>query len=91
MTDFTTTARAALIALIAAAPMSVFAAETGSPAQSIAADPDESAEADDGVKTTGESMEDTAKANQGEDAYEDADVVKDADGSLVEDDAKNDD
>lgn len=86
----TNTARAALIALIAAAPMAAFAVESGSPAQSVASDPDEYAESDNGVNTAGESMKDTPKADQGEGAYEDADVVEDIDGSLIEDDAKRD-
>lgn len=85
------TASAAFVALIATAPMAAFASiETGSPAQSVENDPDENVEADNGVKTTGESMEDTAKADQGENAYEDSDVVEDVDGSLIEDDAKRD-
>ncbi len=89
MTNFKT--RAALIALIAAAPMAVFAdIETGSPAQSVASDPDEYAAPDNGVKTTGSSMENTAKADQGENAYDDAEVVEDLDGSLIEDSAKSD-
>ena len=36
------TATAAVIALMSAAPMAAFATETGSPAQSVASDPDES-------------------------------------------------
>ncbi len=83
MTNFKTTA--ALIALMAAAPVATFAAESGSPAQSIENDPNEYAT----DEATGESMEDTAKAGQG-DAYEETDVVEDADGSLIEEDAKND-
>ena len=87
MTDLkTNTACAALIALLAAAPVTAFAIESGSPQQSVAADPDEYAV----DEVTGESLEDTAKADQGEDAYEDADVVEDTDGSLIKDDAKRD-
>lgn len=83
MTNFKTTA--ALIALMAAAPMASFAAESGSPAQSVENDSDEYAV----DEATGESMEDTAKAGQGA-AYKETDVVEDADGSLIEDDAKSD-
>lgn len=87
-----TTGSAALIALITAAPLAAFAEiESGSPAQSVAEDPDEYAEGDNGVTEAGESLQDTAKTDQGEAAYEDADVVEDIDGSLIEDDAKRDD
>ncbi|WP_298857491.1 hypothetical protein [uncultured Sulfitobacter sp.] len=85
------TARAALIALIASAPMAALAEiKTGSPAQSVAADPNEYVEPDTGANTAGESMEDTPKADQGSEAYKPADVVDDIDGSLIEDDAKRD-
>ena len=79
------TATLSLIALMSAAPMAAFATESGSPQQSVVADPDEEV-----VKkpVTGESMEDTAKAEQGN--IDDADVVESVDGSLVEEDAKND-
>ncbi len=85
------TARAALIALIASAPMAALAEiKIGSPAQSVASDPNEYVEPDNGVNTAGESMEDTRKADQGSEAYKPADVVEDIDGSLIEDDAKRD-
>lgn len=89
MTDltqkFTRFAAAALIAVVPAAGMA--SSETGSPAQSVINDPDEDVSM---KKVTGESMHDTPKADQGDEAYEDADVVEDTDGSLIEDDAKRD-
>ncbi|QUJ75102.1 hypothetical protein KDD17_08625 [Sulfitobacter albidus] len=93
MTDLMNkTARIAVIALLSAAPVAAFAdVETGSPAQSIANDPDEYAESDGPLTDdAGESLEDTARSDQGEDAYEDTDLAEDVDGSLIEDDAKRD-
>ena len=84
------TARAAMIALLATAPMSAFAVESGSPAQSVAKDPDEYAAPDSKNRKISESMYDTPKANQGNGAYDDADVVDDADNSIHEDGPKRD-
>ena len=83
----TNTARAALIALIAAAPMTAFAAvEVGTPQQAVDADPDEYVAPQ---AATGNSLEDTPKAAQGN-AYEDSDIVEDVQGSIYEGDAKAD-
>ncbi|MEQ6248407.1 hypothetical protein ABMC89_05905 [Sulfitobacter sp. HNIBRBA3233] len=84
---FTKTARITAVALLASAPVAAFAVESGSPQQSVEADPDEYVASEDAV--TGESMENTPIAGQ-EDAYDDADVVEDVDGSIYEDDAKRD-
>jgi len=89
MTDLkNSAARIAMIALLSAAPVAVFATETGSPQQAVDADPDEEVSQ---KEIDGESMEDTARADQGKEAYTDADVEDDVDGSLIESDAKNDD
>ena len=88
MTHFTKkTATFALVTLMSTAPFAAFATETGSPQQSVEADPNENVSK---KPVTGESMEDTAKADQGENAYDDAEVVENVDGSLVEEDAKSD-
>ncbi|MGJ8544994.1 MAG: hypothetical protein ACSHWZ_06090 [Sulfitobacter sp.] len=91
MTDLKTDLKKlALVSTLAVAPFAAMAGvQSGSPEQSVAEDPDEySVEA----PVAGGSMEDTPKANQGENAYQDADIVADdpAKGSLVEDDAKAD-
>ncbi|KHA52802.1 hypothetical protein [Sulfitobacter geojensis] len=87
MTHFKNAATIVTISLLSAVPVAGFATETGSPQQSVEADPNEEVSS---KKVTGESMEDTAKADQGENAYDDAEVVEDVDGSLEEDDAKSD-
>lgn len=95
MTNFKkTTATATLIALMAAAPVSAFAGsdsndegdltQSSSPQLSVDADPDEYAVDED----TKGSLEDSAKADQGDE--EDADVVEDANGSLIDGDARSD-
>lgn len=88
---FKKTASLTAIALLSVTPVVAFAeSDTGSPAQSVETDPNESAESDGALTDdAGESVEDTAMSEQG-DAYEDTDVVEDTDGSLIEDDAKSD-
>jgi len=93
MTKFkTNTASAALIALMTvSAPMAAFAApESTSPQQSVKNDPDEHAakkKADD--KDVG-SMKESSKADKGQHAYEDADVVDSSKKPLSKRDAKSD-
>ncbi|MCX7559366.1 hypothetical protein OS190_07265 [Sulfitobacter sp. F26204] len=87
MTKLKNAATLFTIAMLSTAPVAAFATQTGSPQQSVDADPDEDVSK---KKVEGDSLEDTAKADQGAKAYEDADIVDDAEGSLVEDDAKTD-
>jgi len=80
----TTTARAALIALIAAAaPMSALATGLGSsPQAAVDEDPQEYVEPDlPAIDDPADSMIDTLRAN---DEYDDADVVEDVDGSMIQ-------
>lgn len=84
------TARAALIALMASAPMAAFAEiEIGSPAQGVAENPNEYA-APESMKPIMGSMYDAVEADQGEGAYEDAEIVDDANRSIHKGDAKRD-
>lgn len=80
------TARAALIALIAASPMAAFAAgpQSGSPEQSVAEDPDEYA----APRATYSSSSSDVELY---DSFDKADVVDSVNGSIHEDDAKRDD
>jgi hypothetical protein len=78
-----TTARTALIALIAAAPVSAFAQMTNSsPQSSVAADPQEYAEPD--TAATDDAGESKVKSLR-ETEQPDAEVVDDVDGSPIED------
>lgn len=88
MTDLkNTAAHIALAAMLAVAPMAAFAdPESGSPAQSVDADPDEEA-AEENVTAKGSLIENDAKADDGMSDDEETD----AEGSLEEDSAKADD
>ena len=88
----TNTARAALIALMATAPMAAFASpESGSPQQPVAQDPDEKVEADSVYSTGGaDQVVDTPKADQGVNSDETADVERELDAESYNDPAKSD-
>ena len=84
MTKMKTTA--ALIILMAAAPMAAFAQPvSGSPEQSVAQDPDEKVEAD-AIFSTSNSF--TTEPLY--DSFDHADIVPEARGSIHADDAKRD-
>ena len=84
----TKTARAALITLMATAPMAAFAApQSGSPQQSVAEDPDENV---GNAPVYGDSMEDTTKADQGPYSYTPAEITDEVNGSMYKGDAKRD-
>ena len=75
----------ALASLLAATPLAALAqVQSGSPAQSVEADPAEEVASGE---VTGTSMEETSKAV---DTKYQTQVVDDTEGSLVEDDAKAD-
>lgn len=88
----TNTARAALIALMATAPMAAFASpESGSPQQKVANDPDEHVAGDSVYETDGTTEEVmTPKADQGENADENAVVVDELDAEEINESAKSD-
>ncbi|MEH6644132.1 hypothetical protein [Sulfitobacter sp.] len=80
------TARAALIALMATAPMAAFAApHSGSPQQSVAEDPDENTGR---APAYGDSIEDTSKA--GPYSYTPAEITDEVHGSIYKGDVKRD-
>jgi len=81
--------RTAIATLLAVSPMALMAqATTGSPAQSVEADPDEEVAGTSGVNCS--IVADDAKTDGGESGCGDATVVDNTDGSLVESDAKSD-
>ena len=82
----------ALIAGLSAVPAIAFSdtPQSGSPQQAVDNDPDETV---DRAQADAESLYNTPKADQGENAYDDAEVEEefaDDEGSLIKEDAKSD-
>lgn len=80
-------ARIALAALLTASPVALMAqVESGSPSQSVQADPDENVGGD--VDAVG-SLENTSKAVETPGAYDDARTDDDLEGSLIKKDPED--